>query len=226
MLIIGIIIIALADFTDALEKICNLFIPTNIPSVADAKWQPPDLGNDQNSLGTLECGQMPPWGFTAGEPALGIESDVSTNGKPTYYLGLMPGSTNQIPIGVSLINNRFYIVASVPIDGTNLMTTHGIFVTKIYGAAAYPDDLPWKWDLNYSSNALEFVDEDYNPMFQVIYLRPNRIAVKGYFAVGDRYLILGEKIVFFGRLPIDKTKSDLKPLFKYPSALHKGEYAK
>ena len=66
------------------------------------------------------------------------------------------------------------------------------------------------WDRNFSANAVEVVDTNQRPVFQMIRKRANLIQLSG--------LFVSSKGTVFDVRPA-------KPLFKYPSWRHLGEYA-
>jgi hypothetical protein len=126
------------------------------------------------------------------------------------------GFRDWLPISINLISNRLYVDASIPLGDDSDIVIHGNSANKF---------VPFDWDMNFSDNAVEVIDQTRQPILQVVYVRPNKILIRGVFAKGGRYVVLGESVTFGGVLPIDKRKSDLKPIFKYPSGLHSGEYA-
>lgn len=89
-----------------------------------------------------------------------------------------------------------------------------------------PNDL---WDRNYSENALEIKDNSGDVIFQVI-LTENKVQLQGKFydSKGKGWAIYGDKGGGGNITPIgaDSPFPDvkIKPLFKYPSDLHLGEF--
>jgi hypothetical protein len=80
---------------------------------------------------------------------------------------------------------------------------------------------PHGWDRNYSDSALEFVDEQHHPVFQMVYETPYRIRITGVFPFS-----MGVMIAEPGRTVINPKPPlpPLKKLFKYPSWKYKGIY--
>jgi hypothetical protein len=69
---------------------------------------------------------------------------------------------------------------------------------------------PSAWDRNFSANAIEVVDSNQRPVFQMIRKRANLIQINGLF-VSSKGSVLDMR--------------PLKALFRYPSWKHQGEYA-
>ncbi len=84
------------------------------------------------------------------------------------------------------------------------------------------------WDTNYSDKAMEVVDSNKFPMFQIIFPDPRRVQVNGIVPSGMKELLMylpGG----FQRVTIDPShpsiiNDPLKPIFKYPAWQHKGEF--
>ena len=95
--------------------------------------------------------------------------------------------------------------------------------------------LPRLWDINYNSNKFEVVNEDKNPVLQVIYKSPREVQVNGIYVV-DKFNIFGAFNTFpFWGQPITEMAGDQsmqqmdtnfvyrvkcpnqKTIFKYPS---------
>ncbi len=87
--------------------------------------------------------------------------------------------------------------------------------------------IPLDWDRNYSSNAMEIVSKNNIPILQVFYRRPEEIVVNGFFSDTNFVMSAFNGQCHFYKLP---TTNELvfpwaKPIFKYPSWQHIGEYA-
>jgi hypothetical protein len=94
------------------------------------------------------------------------------------------------------------------------------------------------WDRNFSENAFEVVNDQGLPMLQVIRKTPSHWVVNGVFTSAAGVLIATDKGTGFAgnvrnitpeqrreqNQQIQETLSDLKPIFKYPSYRHQGEY--
>jgi hypothetical protein len=92
------------------------------------------------------------------------------------------------------------------------------FVTIKHNEFVQP---PVGWDRNFDDSALEFVNQNGLPMFQLIYAGPSIVQVTGIFVV-DKFLIIANETSMainpgpgFYHLP--------EPIFKYPSHLHARE---
>jgi sulfur carrier protein ThiS len=99
-----------------------------------------------------------------------------------------------------------------------------------------------EYDRNSSDSAFEEVNQDYSPVFQVIYSRPNVIRVNGIFVKKEHtthvvpegepvevLVVFGKnETVFTSRYNSDMRQFMLqyKPftLFKYPAYAHRGKY--
>lgn len=77
------------------------------------------------------------------------------------------------------------------------------------------------WDYNSNASALEVVNENQQPVFQLIYKAPSRIEINGIFVVPGGTFAASDTGATYN--PDPKTYS-LKRIFKYPSWKYKGEY--
>ncbi len=119
-----------------------------------------------------------------------------------------------------------YVPLTVKIHGDSL-----IFSFKLWSAANSPPmevtnnevnvSLPG-WDWNYSANALEIVNEMKVPIFQWIRKGPMRIEVNGIFYAQGMLVVVSEKGMFTGKIPLGVIE---KPIFKYPAWKYPGKYA-
>lgn len=81
---------------------------------------------------------------------------------------------------------------------------------------------PPKWDKNYDGNAFEVVNENGDPVFQLICETPYHIVVNGIFPLPEGNLIwANESGVVFN--PSRFEVFHLKPIFKYPSSKYLGQ---
>ena len=81
------------------------------------------------------------------------------------------------------------------------------------------------WDRNSSVNALEVVNSDNVPIFQMIRKNPSNITVNGIFPSPSGLLIIAGPnglSVYVDKVPPDFV---LRPIFKYPSWKYPGQYA-
>lgn len=84
---------------------------------------------------------------------------------------------------------------------------------------------PANWDLNFNNTALEIVNEDKDPVFQLIYRDDSHILINGKFPIPN-----GVALARDGQFSVTNQLQEirdfrLKQLFKYPAWRHKGEYA-
>ena len=91
----------------------------------------------------------------------------------------------QLPNGKTIDNLVFPIVISnrlfVDVDIPYLNERHRILMDT-NGESAI-SKIPQRWDINYDSNRFEIVNEDTNPVLQVIYKSPNEVQVNGIYVV-------------------------------------------
>jgi len=127
-------------------------------NVAANEWQPPELPPNCKfayvSLGDAQ-----------------FEIDLT---KITPRHPFIPPGWGENPITVRLKNNRLYVDADAIYHGTD-----------VTGLTMDPDvldnGLRTGWDRNFSPNVFEVVNQDTNPVFQAIYIRPNSISLNGVF---------------------------------------------
>jgi len=182
------------------------------------EWLPPEIPQGYNyacvALGGMEAGytvtdlsehQRPlPFIFTKGtNGSIGISVDP--------YLREQSFSNNLIPIFAQVIRRRLFIDAEVRYRGGSL---------RIRGNSPQ-QQIPLHWDWNHDTNAVEVVDEDGSPVFQMIYVRPEKVLIAGHFATKSASVqIASDGYGFAGY------RSDfIQPLFKYPSGLYPGQRA-
>lgn len=80
---------------------------------------------------------------------------------------------------------------------------------------------PANWDKNSDKTALEIVDEEGKPVFQLFYKTPSHIVVNGFFTNGETIIIATEKEIILN--PDDIQNYSIKPIFKYPSSKYPSE---
>ena len=96
--------------------------------------------------------------------------------------------------------------------------------TVIIKHSEYNKDLPVGWDLNSKEGeALEIVNENGIPVFQLIYKSPISVEVQGVFSTGTGFFVADHSGIIGGTN--DPIPRALKPIFKYPAWQHRGEYA-
>lgn len=82
--------------------------------------------------------------------------------------------------------------------------------------------LPPKWDYNSTNKALEIVNENVVPIYQLIYKTPNHICINGVFPSASGLILADEDGMHINpKLPIPLK---IKRIFKYPSYQHPGVY--
>lgn len=81
---------------------------------------------------------------------------------------------------------------------------------------------PSEWDSNFDGSAIEVVDGNGRPRFQLIYHDPRTIFLRGIFQFDGRVVILEERN---SRFAVGSTDLHMQtgPLFKYPSRLYQGQ---
>jgi hypothetical protein len=120
-----------------------------------------------------------------------------------------------IPIMIYVKDKRPYVDAT-------LYSGHSVPVQlKGNKLISYPPS----WDYNSNEHAIEIVNHELIPVFQVIYNRPNHIIINGIFVVRNSLgafdiLVATESGIFMN--PTNPTL--FRRIFKYPSWQHKGEY--
>lgn len=80
------------------------------------------------------------------------------------------------------------------------------------------------WDRNMSEHALEVVDDQERPMFQLIYERPAKLKINGVFCT-SHYIVYSDDHMLGGTrrgLPLPSS-FQLKRIFRYPSWKYPGE---
>jgi hypothetical protein len=78
------------------------------------------------------------------------------------------------------------------------------------------------WDWNFTANALEMVNENGIPMFQMIKKGPRRLIFNGVFVGPEGALLVSDSGISGIRNPRAKLP---KPIFKYPAWKFPGKYA-
>lgn len=105
---------------------------------------------------------------------------------------------------------------------------------NIYSESGFPPikiiknelhNLPDNWDRNFNNKALEIVNEDKKPVYQLIYKAPFNINIKGVFPIPGGVLVAddikGVSMISYNNFPV---KIKLSPIFKYPSWRYPGKY--
>jgi hypothetical protein len=86
--------------------------------------------------------------------------------------------------------------------------------------------------MNYDDNAIEIVDGNDMPIYQIVYKRPDVIEISGIFVVGDEVWTItrsgmrGRKFTEWEQLGgFKETSLGLRRIFKYPSMSYQGQRA-
>lgn len=79
------------------------------------------------------------------------------------------------------------------------------------------------WDRNMNENALEVVDDKYDPMFQLIYERPDKLRINGIFCTSTHIIYATDDGSLINRKSDPPENFKLKRIFKYPSWEHASE---
>jgi hypothetical protein len=117
-----------------------------------------------------------------------------------------------VPFRMSMKDDMFLVDANL--GGTLGMPT--IRITQ--GGFERP---PFGWDRNFDNDALEFVDDQQRPVFQMIY-RGSVVQINGVFSIGDYMVVATEEHTLAGRIPAERIAFE-SPIFKYPSVRYMGE---
>lgn len=113
----------------------------------------------------------------------------------------------QIPFNAYVDRGKLFIDINV-FAGTDLPLIH---IKR-----NFIQDLPYRWDGDYDDHALEIVNADTVPVFQLMYMSEDHIVIKGIFPVQGGLAIAdesglsyvpGTRVLFYGT----------RPIFKYPS---------
>ena len=135
------------------------------------------------------------------------------------------------------LRNKTFTGAAFSINGqviTPYLEGNHIYVdVSVYGGPGVPAvqvkkgavtvDMPG-WDRNSNESAFEVVNERGVPVFQMVYLTPTDISIRGTLVFGGGFLIVANETTSLTN-PRDPFAFAPKPLFKYPSRLHRGESA-
>jgi hypothetical protein len=174
-----------------------------------SKWQPPELPTN-TALITVGFGGnffSNPVGWFDGTNSVGVA-----------------GSTHGFPFNVRVKNRRIFVEAVTLLDDTRQEVS-------ISNEGDYR--LPPKWDRNFTANVFEIVDATTNPVFQVIYNRPNQVTINGVFSLPDGGLLIAfNGSAFYSKPGLEKVDGapappqviPRKPLFKYPYWKYPGQF--
>lgn len=188
----------------------------------DGTWKPPELPEDcQNVHIILGIGIEVDYAVSnlVIKPFSNVSFMTRTPEGGVAMIDLSGKGREGFKIDAEIRNNRLYIHAPIPVG----LATNQQPILMNENLDAF---IPATWDRNYNLNAFEIVDEDFLPVFQVIYKRPDVVQVNGVF-IGKNGLVIG-----FGRgqifIPAPSALPKIperKALFLYPASLHRGELA-
>ncbi|MEH2557986.1 hypothetical protein V1286_005515 [Bradyrhizobium algeriense] len=144
------------------------------------------------------------------------------SGNPTPFLSAQRAGAEPIPL-VSLYMKDGAIWADI-----NLFAPYQKYVAFSLKGMTFKKLAP-NWDVNASTRAIEVVDENRVPIFQLLRTSNSHLRIDGFFRADDRILFLGRGGLLLNVLRGEDAKryvppSDFLPkLFKYPSREHPGE---
>lgn len=145
------------------------------------------------------------------------------------HVGPSAQPPKDFPVWPLVISNRLFVEVEIPF----INEWHRVLMSRDFESKL--SKLPRLWDINYNSNKFEVVNEDKNPVLQVIYKSPREVQVNGIYVV-DKFNIFGAFNTFpFWGQPITEMAGDQsmqqmdtnfvyrvkcpnqKTIFKYPS---------
>jgi len=183
---------------------------TNVQPIVVGKkieWQPPELP---------EGCQFVSFVFAGGDSASPIAKEDETVNLLVTFQQDTNGAYHAIPVvGGHVSNNRFF--ADVTIPDAFPFGPFKLSGNKIDG------HLPSAWQMNCDANAVEIVNNDFVPVYQVIYRRPNVIEIYGEFVVGNGVYVLTRQGMEGRRDFVDPAVLELKRIFKYPATSYPGQ---
>lgn len=145
--------------------------------------------------------------ITLGGADLGFAlSDLGPNGIPLRHI--VPGDDEFLPILVSVKQGKLY--ADMRLSDSSCQPAVVLQSNRITLN-------PGNWDRNMNESALEVVDDNYNPMFQLVYLRPGQIKINGLFCTHTR-IIYASNDGLVMRPRNEPMPFSLQRMFKYPAA--------
>lgn len=168
-------------------------------------WLPPELPDDCHEITLLNGSFLLNWEVKDGKVTTPNES---------FFL-----DDNDEPMFVPFIkNNRAYLKSR-----TVLKDKSEIIDIDNEGRKS----LPFYWDRNDTTNAFEIMDQNTNPVFQLIYEQPNRIRFSGIIMSKNEILFIGNDGYYMSPFPPTNgfNHPSLKPIFRYPSWKYRHQYA-
>ena len=115
---------------------------------------------------------------------------------------------------------KFYVQGDMPYSDVAVYGGSGIPPIEIRHNQLI--NRPPNWDFNSNEKALEIVDQNNNPLYQLFYKTPYHIVINGIFPFPGGLLLATETGISIN--PTLPTKFGLKRIFKYPSWKFPGEF--
>jgi hypothetical protein len=169
------------------------------PSPTPSQLEQPTF-RERTEIATVVLG-----GFGAGYPYSHLESAT----------GIPIRIGDFAPVNLHVTGGKLYADVKVYGDGESpIVVKNNEFVVR-----------PQGWDKNSSQNALEVVDNNLRPVFQLIYKGRAQIQLNGIFAARGRVILASEGTSLVDPRPEAIKAFSLKPIFKYPSWKYPGQYS-
>jgi hypothetical protein len=164
-----------------------------------------------------------------------VQKPILVFGGNEMGMGNVSHGTRESPVTPVRIGNtpllKMYVENGVFFCDAEVFTGNGLPPIKLEhnSVTGTPDD----WHLNFNDTAIEIVNSNLVPMFQLHYENASRIVINGVFITGTGIVLAtdtGEQFIPAstlktlypnGKYPI----VILKPLFKYPEWKHKGQFS-
>lgn len=239
VLMLVMILVGIAQFTDAVDKISMFFtsdskksaayVIGNIAESNSVKIGGNNFGqvaggsiinsttvNQFQSEQAIEEWQPPelPSGCKWVTVSLGSATIMQTVSQPAWN-PIVGMSGNMLAL---VRSNRLHCDAEVTFDGINSFTISNM---------SFSGNMPPSWDRNWSSNAFEIVGSDGLPVLQLFYKQPEHLVVNGLFPLVNGSVLGAFEDGFQfgnGKQVLERFKNR-KPLFKYPGWQHRGKFA-
>jgi hypothetical protein len=146
------------------------------------------------------------------------------------------GGGIKVGVPIAALRNHTYTGAAFDMQGEKIapyLEGNNIYVdVNVYRGPGQPAvqvkkgaftlDVPIGWDRNSDKSAFEVVNERGIPMFQMVYLTPSDITLRGIFVFREGVVVAANETTMAVN-PTDPFRYAPKPIFKYPSRLHYGE---
>lgn len=153
-----------------------------------------------------------------GGSAIGFWEDTLTNGP------ISPMKSDGVELfQLYVLNGHFYV-------DTKVFVGPGIADVEVRrNEIALNSTKNPAWDRNYTDNAVEIVNQNQIPMFQMIFETPRKVRINGVFRLAYNKLAVyvpgGSQLIELNpREPNQQFVVPLKPLFKYPSWKYPGKF--